>query len=362
VSLLQLPPCRCRVPRMLALAWALVFVLAFSVIPCTVAQAQAKAQSPVTQNSPAASSSSTSAVASSGQAAASVPTDQSLQALEKTYQQSRDNFETFLHLIEVALVVLGAALGFVAVRNWFDMSAVRKQVAAQTDSIARQAKSVEQQKELIHRVARAQTGKMARQIADFEEKMQKIRQDVQANERSAEAHQLAAHSFVYRANKFLPQAVEALAAAIKLRPEDPYLFWQRAYVLGDLGRYQDAITDCDTALKLDQKFVQARQLRGYYYLLQKQYSTAQQDLAAALQNSPDDPYSIINLALTYGGQRNKAEALALLRRLATTRDGPELLAKHRNIAEFQFLDQDPDFQALTSDKSKTPTAGGITNA
>lgn len=348
-------PCRPQSPWMLACASALGLVLAFGAMPRAEAQAATRAQAPGAANSSRANEPPASTAASPAQAASSTRAEQSIEDLEKTYQQSRDSFETFLHFIEVAFLLLGAALGAAGVRNWVVMSEVRKEIAAHT-------KSLDQQKELIRRVVRAQTGKMTSQIAAFDEKMEKFRQQVQGVGRTAEAYAHAAHAFVYRANKFLPKAVEALTDAIKLRNDDPFLYWQRAYVLGDLRQYQAAIADCETALNLDKTFVEARQLRGYYHLLLKHYATAQQDLAAALQGSPDDGYSIMNLALAYGGQKNKTEALRLLRRLATTPDGPELLPKARSIAEFQFLDQDPDFQALTSDKPKTPNAGGITNA
>jgi tetratricopeptide (TPR) repeat protein len=330
------------------LASLVVFAVWSSAANQTPAHGTASLASPQT-NSPGRA-------ASSAETSVSTYSKESVEKLERDYQQTRESLETFIHVLEFCFTLLGVAFGALAASNFVDIRKAREEIAAQTNSIAKQT-------QLIRRIARAQTTKMARQVqlstdkVDeagrlFQSEVGKIRRELQALERSTEAHQNAAHSFVYRLSKSYPEALEALERAIKLRDHDAFLYWQRAYVLGDMDRYQAAVDDCGMALKCDATFVKARQLRGYYLIVLKQYAAAQQDLEIVLQASPDDANTIFNLAVAFGGLRDKTQTLILLRRLVTTEYGTALLPRVWEHKEFTFLHQDPGFREVAPSEHK----------
>jgi len=164
----------------------------------------------------------------------------------------------------------------------------------------------------------------------------------------SEAHRYATHALVLRMQKLPVQAIEKLDRAIALCPSDSYLYWQRAYVLDELGHTQRAIEDCDSSLRIDQDFVEARLLKGYCLIKLPKFAEASRELEKALHARPDDTFGLYNLAVAYGGLRDKDRVLNLLTRLRAYPQVEIFFEDARRCSLFAFLSEDLQFRELVA--------------
>ncbi|KAF9188846.1 hypothetical protein BGZ51_000304 [Haplosporangium sp. Z 767] len=85
----------------------------------------------------------------------------------------------------------------------------------------------------------------------------------------------------------MQEAYDLYTAALALDPENEStnskLYSNRATVLAKLGRYQEAVQDCDASLKLDASFVKVLRKRAECQLKLEQYEEAVRDLKSALE-------------------------------------------------------------------------------
>lgn len=86
-----------------------------------------------------------------------------------------------------------------------------------------------------------------------------------------------------------PEAAElAFTNALKLSPQDPSLFIDRASARLAEEKFGDAIKDLDTALGLQPGNTTAHQLRAKAYLVLEQFDNAEADVRAAMQAEPEN--------------------------------------------------------------------------
>ncbi|KAI8595491.1 hypothetical protein EDD21DRAFT_448584 [Dissophora ornata] len=85
----------------------------------------------------------------------------------------------------------------------------------------------------------------------------------------------------------LQDAYDLYTAALAIDPENEgtnsKLYSNRATVLAKLGRYKEAVQDCDASLKLDPSFVKVLRKRAECQLKLEQYEEAVKDLKSALE-------------------------------------------------------------------------------
>lgn len=87
------------------------------------------------------------------------------------------------------------------------------------------------------------------------------------------------------------QAENAYAAALKLEPQDPDIWLDRAILRADNERYWDALDDVNRALTLMPDMIEALRLRGQIWTKLGNMSNARQDLTRAvmLENRDQTP-------------------------------------------------------------------------
>ncbi|KAI1316110.1 hypothetical protein EDD11_010424 [Mortierella claussenii] len=85
----------------------------------------------------------------------------------------------------------------------------------------------------------------------------------------------------------LQEAYDLYTAALAIDPENEStnskLYSNRATVLAKLGRYEEAVQDCDSSLKLDASFVKVLRKRAECQLKLERYEEAVRDLKSALE-------------------------------------------------------------------------------
>lgn len=101
------------------------------------------------------------------------------------------------------------------------------------------------------------------------------------------------------------KAVEAVNKAVKMVPNQPLLLVARAEFLIRNNRYQEAIKDCDAAIKLDPKCGGAYSRRGYAYCQMGNLKSGIADLSRSIElsqielNGWDAPFDYKNRAIAY---------------------------------------------------------------
>lgn len=90
----------------------------------------------------------------------------------------------------------------------------------------------------------------------------------------------------FKAGDF-PGAVQEYADAIARDPNAPVYYANRAAALTKLMQFPDAKADCDTALKLDPKYVKAIARKGAIEFFMKEYHKALDTYQAGLEIEPD---------------------------------------------------------------------------
>lgn len=121
-------------------------------------------------------------------------------------------------------------------------------------------------------------------------------------------HQLKARAFDDR--RMLPLLAERLRAELQERPYDPVLHAELGTTYGEIGLYEEAITELSKALALDPTLLGAWENLGYAYFLQGKYDQAIQAYREALRQGGGSATlrQKLALALFLAGKRQEAEA------------------------------------------------------
>ena len=93
---------------------------------------------------------------------------------------------------------------------------------------------------------------------------------------------------LYNLSGDLKSALTEIDAAIKLAPQDPELWIDRAIILSDMSLWTQVVTNLNQAIKLNGQILEARFLRAVALRHLKEYQAAQQELDAILIQSPHD--------------------------------------------------------------------------
>jgi tetratricopeptide (TPR) repeat protein len=135
----------------------------------------------------------------------------------------------------------------------------------------------------------------------------------------------------------LPQAVAAFGQAIKLKPDDPDLFIDRAIALAAAANYFEAIDDLNRAIELDANRAEAYVFRATAYRYVDAADLATQDIEAALALKPGLPEALVErgilrrLAGNAAGAR--ADWIAVLQRAP---ESPAADAARDNLAKLDL--------------------------
>jgi tetratricopeptide (TPR) repeat protein len=120
----------------------------------------------------------------------------------------------------------------------------------------------------------------------------------------------------YSRNEVWKTEVSFLTDIIEKSPNKPRPFYGRAKILIDLKRYDEAIADCNMAIKLKHDCAEAYNNRGMVYALKGQdLKMAQADLDSALKFNPIYPDAMVNLANVYCLMKNYDSAIVKFDRL-----------------------------------------------
>lgn len=109
----------------------------------------------------------------------------------------------------------------------------------------------------------------------------------------------------------LDAAYISLTAALNKHPESAFILHQRASLLLDMERWNEAKTDYDTILEIDSLDIEALYNRGVLKLEMKDVDGAQQDFEIAAQHGEFSPYGLLGKALTHrlNGEWEEAEKI-----------------------------------------------------
>ncbi len=120
----------------------------------------------------------------------------------------------------------------------------------------------------------------------------------------------------YSRNEVWKTEVSFLTDIIEKSPNKPRPYYGRAKILIDLKRYDEAIADCNMAIKLKHDCAEAYNNRGMIYALRGQdLNRARADLDSALKFNPIYPDAMVNLANVYCLMKNYDSALVKFDRL-----------------------------------------------
>lgn len=265
-------------------------------------------------------------------------TEEWLKAIESTYAKSQEDLKNVITVVQLALGFLAIALTAAGVIVGVDVRKTRQELEKQRSKSERQGK-------VLQRVA-------TRLAAQMRSENQRIAEDnrkyVEELARQTEANRYASHALLYRMHGHLQQARESLDLAIRAKPADAYLYWQRAYVLEQSGRLEQAVEDCQKALECDATFSPALKLKGYCLLRIERFAEAVKSLEEALNREPDDTFTIYNLAVSYGGLRDRAKVLQNMTRLKCYDGIEKFVEDARQTRYLSFLREDAEFQAIAN--------------
>jgi tetratricopeptide (TPR) repeat protein len=114
-------------------------------------------------------------------------------------------------------------------------------------------------------------------------------------------------AFTLRGNAYFNEmqydhAIQDFGEAIRLNPQDPDGFYNRALVYKNKSEYDSAILDFDQAIRLNPSFAQAFNKRGEAYQLKGQRDRAIEDFDQAIRLDPQDADAYSNRAIVYQGR------------------------------------------------------------
>jgi tetratricopeptide (TPR) repeat protein len=108
------------------------------------------------------------------------------------------------------------------------------------------------------------------------------------------------------------EAVTCFSNAVRLEPNKPYHYIQRAKAYSDLRQVEQALTDCDVAKKLAPKDGTLLAICGWIFQQLGKYDDAIEQCQQALELSPSSPTAISSFAAVLHQNNRSEEALAFL--------------------------------------------------
>jgi WD40 repeat protein/serine/threonine protein kinase/tetratricopeptide (TPR) repeat protein len=113
-----------------------------------------------------------------------------------------------------------------------------------------------------------------------------LHQELPADQQRGLAFRFAALGDALRAAGRIGQATTTYRQAIEFAPDEPSLWWTRAYAWGELGKLQEAVADYSKVIALRANDATAWNNRGWAYERLKRFDLAVADYSKAIELSP----------------------------------------------------------------------------
>jgi tetratricopeptide (TPR) repeat protein len=110
-------------------------------------------------------------------------------------------------------------------------------------------------------------------------------------------------------------ALHTLSEARAIAPASTVILKNRATVLNHMGRFDDALMDYDKVIEMDSVNYDAYFNRGYLRFVKGDSIGARADFGMLQQLRPDDPNTLLILAVTYSQQGDYTESIFCYNRL-----------------------------------------------
>lgn len=136
-----------------------------------------------------------------------------------------------------------------------------------------------------------------------------LKQSIAKNQRNRTAWTLIAD--LYHKSRNLAAAADAYHGTVSLGLTDAGVHYNYGKVLFDLKRYDDAISECDAALKLRPLLCNAHSLRASALRMLGRLEEAEPAARRAVQLKPDDPIALTELATIVDAFGRHDEALTI---------------------------------------------------
>ena len=143
---------------------------------------------------------------------------------------------------------------------------------------------------------------------------------VEIDNQLAEAHTALAAVYYQMDWNFL-EAEKALKRAIELNPNNLRTLIYYAWMLGEIGRFEEAMVPAQRAQELDPLSAMANIAVAEIYYLSRNYDEAIKEYSKNLDLSPNDPLIYYFLAWPYEQKGMFEKAIALLERAVTLSEG-----------------------------------------
>lgn len=150
----------------------------------------------------------------------------------------------------------------------------------------------------------------------------------------------------------------SLTAALNNHPESAFILHQRAGLLMEMERWDDARADYNTILKVDSLDIEALYNRGVLKLDKKDIEGAQKDFEVAAKHGEFSPYGLLGKALIHRLNEEWEEAEKIYTSILN--EYPQMTDLYLKRAEcYLHLDQlsrlSADLQAVSSSEFANPT-------
>lgn len=156
----------------------------------------------------------------------------------------------------------------------------------------------------------------------------------------------------------LDAAYISLTAALNKHPESAFILHQRAGLLMEMGKWDDARVDYNTILMVDSLDIEALYNRGVLKLEIKDMTGAQKDFEVAAQHGEFSPYGLLGKALIHRLNKEWSEAEKIYTSILN--EYPQMTDIYLKRAEcYLHLDQlsrlSADLQEVASTEFANPT-------
>lgn len=156
----------------------------------------------------------------------------------------------------------------------------------------------------------------------------------------------------------LDAAYISLTAALNKHPESAFILHQRAGLLMEMGKWDDARVDYNTILMVDSLDIEALYNRGVLKLEMKDMTGAQKDFEVAAQHGEFSPYGLLGKALIHRLNKEWSEAEKIYTSILN--EYPQMTDIYLKRAEcYLHLDQlsrlSADLQEVASTEFANPT-------
>ena len=150
----------------------------------------------------------------------------------------------------------------------------------------------------------------------------------------------------------------SLTAALNKHPESAFILHQRAGLLMEMGKWDDARVDYNTILMVDSLDIEALYNRGVLKLEMKDMTGAQKDFEVAAQHGEFSPYGLLGKALIHRLNKEWGEAEKIYTSILN--EYPQMTDIYLKRAEcYLHLDQlsrlSADLQEVASTEFANPT-------